>query len=748
MFKLYCCGSRGSRPVEGRRFNEFGGFTSCYILKTDDYALIIDCGTGFYEANAIVCDCTKIDIVLTHVHYDHILGMLDWTAIPKTSVVNFYANFDDWFGSETMKEFFRKPFWPVQPDFNIHQCPKDGIPLVLRNDLSVEFYSSPHPNGAKLLMIRQKEISDKNSKFVKEYKLSIMFDCERSDGLSEDLIRNSDLLIYDGMYTDEEYPSKIGYGHSTWEEGCRLAQKVNCKRLIITHHSPNRDDDTLRSYEERARNEFYPNTDFARAGQTWTVGIQSHKSDSLLRRVNDKIDDNARKGKRVAKDISKTKNKIREKWKQITNIIIDEAKMRRFMSYVTYIALSVVSLVMAIVNYFTGYKSLMISTLIFSILSSIIYLFSKFAKKTEKVMGVLYQIAFIVLFTFFVITGNPEGFSIIWILLLPTMGMLVFGKKSATVSSLVMLLILIFFFWTPIGRSLIVVDELGELPYSESTMLRFPIAFIAFFAVGYLLETLRHYGFAKLDSMKIELDNKVADQLSELRDQNFELVKVNSQLDLRNRLLNNTFGRFMPDKIVGELLDNPNTSEIEGKKMIVTALQCDIRGFTHICQTMEALDIVGMINHYFSEMTGIIQKNHGTILDFVGDAILVVFGAPIPLANQADEAINTAIEMQKAMRRINEWNIANYYPELEVGIGVHTGEVVLGTVGSQRHMKYDAMGNAVNITSRIESVAKGGEILTTKDTLEACKIQFKILDEHQVNLKGIDKPVELYEIDY
>lgn len=73
-YQLYCCGSRGSRPVEGKRFNEFGGFTSCYVLKTDDYALIIDCGTGLYEANNIILDCSTIDIVLTHMHYDHILG--------------------------------------------------------------------------------------------------------------------------------------------------------------------------------------------------------------------------------------------------------------------------------------------------------------------------------------------------------------------------------------------------------------------------------------------------------------------------------------------------------------------------------------------------------------------------------------------------------------------------------------------------------------------------------------------------
>lgn len=743
MFKLYCCGSRGSRPVEGRRFNEFGGFTSCYILKTDDYALIIDCGTGFYEANAIVCDCSKIDIVLTHVHYDHILGMLDWTAIPKTSIVNFYANFDEWFGDKTMKEFFRKPFWPVQPDFNIHQCPSDGVPLTLRNDLSVEFYSSPHPNGAKLLMIRQKELSDKNSKFVKENRVTIMFDCERSDGLNEELIRDCDLLIYDGMYTDEEYPSKIGYGHSTWEEGCRLAQRIKCKRLIITHHSPDRDDDKLRSYEERARSEFYPNTDFARAGQTWVVGGEIVKQEGLMHRFNERIENQALQGKKVAKDIAKTKSKIKDKFKEMSDILMDEGKMRRFMSHATYFLLFVVAVIMTVVNYFTGQKPLLIATISFAIGSLASFIISKFFKKTEKVIGIIFQIEFIVLFTYFIITGHPEGFSIIWMLLLPTMGMVVFGKRNATITSIILFIILVFFFWIPAGRNL-----LNNHPYTDSTMLRFPLAFLAFFAVGYLLETLRHYGYMKLDALKIELDNKVADQISELRDQNFELVKVNSQLDLRNRLLNNTFGRFMPDKIVGELLDNPNTSEIEGKKMTVTALQCDIRGFTHICQTMEALDIVGMINHYFSEMTDIIQRNHGTILDFVGDAILVVFGAPIPSDNQADDAIITAIEMQKAMRRINEWNIANYYPELEVGIGVHTGEVVLGTVGSQRHMKYDAMGNAVNITSRIEGVAKGGEILTTKDTIETCKIQFKILDEKKATLKGIDKPVELYEIDY
>jgi len=764
-YQLYCCGSRGSRPVEGRRFNEFGGFTSCYILKTDDYALIIDCGTGFYEANSIVCDCSKVDIVLTHVHYDHILGMLDWTAIPKTSIVNFYANFDGWFGEDTMIEFFRKPFWPVQPDFKIHQCPIDGVPLELQEDLSIEFYDAPHPNGAKLLLIRHKEFNPdsikkgkiENPEDYEERRLAVMFDCEKSTGLNEDLIRDCDLLIYDGMYTDEEYPTKVGYGHSTWEEGCRLANKIQCGRLIITHHDPNRNDDELREFERQART-MYPNTDFARSGQIWDLSSPEKIKRRVVDIFADRIENDANEGKTFAGNISKKAKKFKRYTHLLTTILTEETTMRKFMFKFTNLLLGIVSGFMSFVNYFTGYNYLMISTIVFCALC-LINFFLVDIKKISLFIKYLFAFEFIALFSFFVVAGTPEGFSIIWTLMLPTLGMLVFGKRECMIASLLMLLIIIFFFWTPVGNDILndaaqvfqKPDEHTGLvlqPYSSSMMLRFPFAFLAFLLLGYLTETIRAFGFRKLNELKTSLRDRLADQTSELRDQNFELTRVNSQLGLRNRLLNNTFGRFMDDKVVDKLLENPNMTVFEGEIQNVTILQCDIRGFSKKVNEMNPIDVVGMINYYFTEMTDIIQKNNGTILDFVGDAILVVFGAPLTSVCQGDDAIHAALQMQREMIRINEWNKANFYPELEIGIGIHSGEAILGTLGSQKHLKYDAIGRTVSNAAEIEAKASGGEILVSEETMKLVKDSYEVEEEFDMDSKGKDRILHIKKIKY
>lgn len=254
-YTLYTCGCRGSRPVSGRAFEEFGGQTSCYILKTDRHALVIDCGTGLYDAREILADCDIIDVFLTHVHYDHILGLLDWTVFPKGARLSFYAAFKNWFGSDTLNEFFRAPFWPVQPWLGpLCEVPQGGVTCELGNGMSVEIYPAPHPNGASLLHLR-----------VGEKRICIMFDCEKPEAMPHEIVADCDMLIYDGMYENEAYPSHIGWGHSTWQEGCRLATLAKPKSLVITHHDPNSTDDVLRELEKKAK-EIYPSTRFARAG--------------------------------------------------------------------------------------------------------------------------------------------------------------------------------------------------------------------------------------------------------------------------------------------------------------------------------------------------------------------------------------------------------------------------------------------------------------------------------------------------
>ena len=752
MYKLYCCGSRGSRPVEGRRFNEFGGFTTCYILKTYNYALIIDAGTGFYEANAIVSDCSTIDVVFTHVHYDHILGMRDWTAIPKTSKVTFYGNFDGWFGDKTMYEFFRAPFWPVQPNFNINQCPKDGEPLKLRKDLQVKFYNSPHPNATKLMMIETNCSPDENPIDLAEtdpkdiHKLAVMFDCEKSDGLDASMITNIDMVVYDGMYTDDEYPTKVGFGHSTWQEGCRLAAKVKPEKLIITHHSPNRVDSDLRKYEEEAR-KMFPNTDFARSGQIWDFPLYPNGKEKKARVAKPTLEQML-SDENELQTYSNTDNLnlIQRGWKYITSILLDPEKSEVYLSTLVYLAIGITSLFMTILNVMSRSYYLALATGSFGIASILNYVIVKKINSANKVISAFAQVEIMSLFVLFLIIGDPGGFSIIWSLLLPTAGMLVFGRRKTIILCAVYFVILVCMFWTPLGEIFLMRDAAGEFKYSHEIMVRFPIAFLAFAFIGLIIEIVMSFGYKKLNTLKNNLANVLADQTSELRDQNFELIRVNSQLNLRNRLLNKTYGKFMTDQVVEEVLENANTTEVTGKKSVVTLLQADIRGFASKTKDMDPSDIFEMLNNYFGEMTEIIQKHHGVILDYVGDAILVVFGAPLSSETHADDAIETAIEMQKVMRKVNSWNRVYGYNEIEIGIGIHTGEAILGIVGSKNHMKFDVVGKAVSLTSRIEHVCKGKSILVTDEVLKSVSKAVKIAGVTTHTLKGFEDPISLFEI--
>lgn len=520
--------------MEGKRFNEFGGFTSCYVLKKKDYALVIDCGTGLYEANAIVLDCPVIDVVITHMHYDHILGMLDWTAIPSKSKVTFYGGFDKWFGEETFKEFFREPFWPVQPNFVIKNTPQSE-PLVLRDDLSVRFYPAPHPNHSQMMIISSAD--EKGN----ERKIAIMFDCEDSSSLSPEVLDNCDYILYDGMYTDAEYMDRKGFGHSTWQEGCRLASRVNPKKLIITHHDPNRSDDDLRKFERLAR-DIYPSCDFARSAQSWSFPAD---------------DDRLHKNKKEKK--TKAKSLIERIDSKLDEIVLDDEKRLKITSLGAYIILCVVSLFMTVVNYFTDMKLLMYSTLIFAIACGIDIFLEIVLKLDYSVVQLIFQVEALLLFTFFIISGVPEGFAVLWTLMLPFGGMLVFGQKRTTTLCGIMMVIIVFFFYTPLGRAYLNYD------YTQSFMLRFPMIFMASYLVALFLEIVRAHTFAELIKLRRSQEITIADQTSELREQNFNMLRINSTLELRNKVLSQTLGENFTDDQIRDLLKEyePDESRAE-----------------------------------------------------------------------------------------------------------------------------------------------------------------------------------------
>ena len=257
---LYTLGSRGTRPTHGKDFEIFGGQTTCFLIKHKKHAIIVDCGTGLYDAKKLLEDCEIIDIVFTHVHYDHLLGLLDLSIFPKTARVNFLGTFKSWLSYDTIDEFYKHPFWPIKPNIGaVCEIKNDGSKYNMCDDIVLQTFSSNHPDNGNLIMFT-----------IKDKKICFMFDVEVIPELDIDFIANCDFLIFDGMYDDSEYRNHLGWGHSTYQEGCRLANMYNCKELLITHHNPVNDDSKLLKYESNAK-KIFAKTRFLRAGDIFAI---------------------------------------------------------------------------------------------------------------------------------------------------------------------------------------------------------------------------------------------------------------------------------------------------------------------------------------------------------------------------------------------------------------------------------------------------------------------------------------------
>ena len=177
-----------------------------------------------------------------------------------------------------------------------------------------------------------------------------------------------------------------------------------------------------------------------------------------------------------------------------------------------------------------------------------------------------------------------------------------------------------------------------------------------------------------------------------------------------------------------------------------TILMSDLRGFSSLCESMDADSLVTMLNHYFEIMVGIIERQHGTVIEFLGDGIFVVFGAPQDMPDHAAAAASCAVEMQNAMAAVNAWNLENGYPELEMGIGVNSGPAVVGNIGSDKKMKYGCMGETVNLTGRLETFSLGGEICVSEKTRNLIPEEVKILAENSFMPKGGREEIRYYTI--
>jgi len=220
---------------------------------------------------------------------------------------------------------------------------------------------------------------------------------------------------------------------------------------------------------------------------------------------------------------------------------------------------------------------------------------------------------------------------------------------------------------------------------------------------------------------------------------------AHARAEQEREFVRQTFGRYLTEQVVQQLLDSPDGLKLGGQRQFVTIMMTDLRGFTSMCGSMEPEGVVKLLNHYLEAMTRIIAKYGGTIDEFIGDAILVVFGAPLPLEQTEARAVACAIEMLNAMPAINQWNKEQKLPTVEMGIGIHSGEVVLGNIGSELRAKYGIVGSTINLTSRVESFTVGGQVLISEATRERCGELVKIGTTQVVSPKGVKGTLTIHE---
>lgn len=207
-----------------------------------------------------------------------------------------------------------------------------------------------------------------------------------------------------------------------------------------------------------------------------------------------------------------------------------------------------------------------------------------------------------------------------------------------------------------------------------------------------------------------------------------------------------TFGRYLTDQVVATLLEDPSGQDLGGIRKKITILTSDLRGFTATAERLPPEEVIKILNFYLGYMADVITKYQGTIDEFMGDGILVLFGAPTSQPDEAQRAIACAIEMQLVMKQVNqqmtEWGL----PKLDMGIGINTGEVVVGNIGSEKRTKYGVVGSQVNLTYRIESYTTGGQILISETTLTEAGEGIIVNNTKKVQPKGVPHPITIYEI--
>jgi len=219
-----------------------------------------------------------------------------------------------------------------------------------------------------------------------------------------------------------------------------------------------------------------------------------------------------------------------------------------------------------------------------------------------------------------------------------------------------------------------------------------------------------------------------------------------AELARAHELVRRAFGRYVSEEVAESLLRSPEALELGGEERDVSILMSDLRGFTALAARLTPPEVISFLNLYLEAMVDVIGRYGGTIDEIIGDAILVIFGAPVTCEDHASKAVACGLAMQLAMGDVNQRLAEKGAAELEMGIGIHSGRVIVGNIGSLRRTKYAAVGSNVNLAGRIESFTTGGQLLISESTREKIQATLRIDGEFEVEPKGASSSIRLFEV--
>jgi adenylate cyclase len=214
--------------------------------------------------------------------------------------------------------------------------------------------------------------------------------------------------------------------------------------------------------------------------------------------------------------------------------------------------------------------------------------------------------------------------------------------------------------------------------------------------------------------------------------------------------IQNAFGRYVNDYVLNQLLEGPEDETLAGIEREVSVLFCDIRGFTHLSEGMKASRVVALLHEIFQLVSDRILENGGTIDKFIGDSVMAYFGAPVAQADHNRRAVQAAIDIIRSVEERSEAIRTGLEPDrvaVDVGIGVHSGVVVVGNIGSDRRTDYTAVGDAVNVAHRLEKLAGPGEVLVSEAVQRAVRAEHRMRFEGERQLSGREEPVHVYAVE-